>query len=291
MAVFLGSTGRIRLRRNIGGTGASIDDSIAPDDVNTFLNRLGLQNCLDNLLTGDRVEISTNDARGLVCFDASNWPSAVVGPSITAFVNVNAVGGARFFETFVDAVNNTRANEYVLSAFAGSPLDVAIAVRNPQYNILGNVTSYEFNTTREAIDTTVLSEKYRTQYSAGLINGSGQIDCLFDRNTNGLTETPLFLLQTLQRLDIGSSCDLALFIVDAELVSGGLSVYYELEAVITGCGIAVDSENVIRCTVNFVTTGEIKLLVGEPVGFVLKEDLYRLNLEQSLDSLLLESED
>jgi hypothetical protein len=47
------------------------------------------------------------------------------------------------------------------------------------------------NTDRETIDATSLSDKFRKQYSAGIISGSGSIDCLFDYTSTGIKETPL----------------------------------------------------------------------------------------------------
>lgn len=291
MAVFLGTTGNIRLRRGSGISTSIIEDVIDPNDVNTSLNRLGFDKSLDNILTGDRIEISTTDARGLVCFASSNWSSGVVESTIAAYVNVNAVGGLRFFGTFENAVNNVRAAEYTLTSFAGAEIPISVSVRDTTYNVLGNVTSYELNTSREAVDTTTLSDKFRNQYNAGLISGNGRIECLFDVTTTGIKETPLLVLQTIQRLEIGSSCDLALYVVDSSLTGETTSVFYELEAVITETGITVDTENAITCTINFVSTGEIRLLVGAPSGYVLKEDDDRIQLEQSLDFLLQGTED
>lgn len=291
MAVFLGTTGNIRLRRGSGVSQTLLEDVIDANDINTSLNRLSFDKALDNLLTGDRVEIATTDSRGLVCFASSNWNSGVVESTISAYVNVNAVGGLRFFDSFENSVNNVRAAEYTLTSFAGADIPITVSVRDIAYNVLGNVTSYELNTSREAVDTTTLSDKFRNQYNAGLISGNGRIECLFDATTTGIKETPLFVLQTIQRLDIGSSCDLALYVVDASLTGETTSVFYELEAIITETGITVDTDNAITCTINFVSTGEIRLLVGEPSGYVLKEDDDRIQFEQSLDFLLQETED
>jgi hypothetical protein len=291
MTVFLGTTGNIRLRRGSGVNASILEDVIATYDVSTTLNRLSFDKSLDNILTGDRVEISTTDARGLVCFASSNWNSGVVESTIAAYVNVNAVGGLRFFDSFENAVNNVRSAEYTLTSFAGADIPISVSVRDTAYNVLGNVTSYELNTSREAVDTTTLSDKFRNQYNAGLISGNGRIECLFDVTTTGIKETPLLALQTIQRLEIGSSCDLALYVIDASLTGKTTSVFYELEAVITETGITVDTENAITCTINFVSTGEIRLLVGEPSGYVLKEDDDRIQFEQSLDFLLQETED
>ena len=291
MSVFLGNHGNVRLRRGLRTSYETLTDQINPDDVNTTLNRLSFDNALDNLITGDRIEISTEDARGLVCFAAAAWSSAVVEPLISAYVHVNAVGGLRFFYQFENAINNNRAAELTLTTFAGNPLDVNVKVRDVSANVLGNVTSYKLNTDRETIDATSLSDKFRKQYSAGLISGSGSIDCLFDYESTGIKETPLLMLQLIHRVDIGSEFDLALYLIDKELNQALTNVYYEMQAMVTQTGVTVDSQDIIRCTIDFVTTGEIRLLIGEPAGYVLKEDDDRIEIEQSLDFLLKEAED
>jgi len=291
MAVFLGNHGNIRLQRGFAVPSAVLEDEIKPDDVNTTLNRLSFDKAAGNLITGDRINISTQDARGLVCFDASSWSSAIVEPSISAYVHVNAVGGLRFFYQFENAVNNNRSAELTLAAFAGAALPISVDVRDISKNVLGNVTGYTLNTDRETIDATSLSDKFRKQYSAGIISGSGSIDCLFDYTTTGIKETPLLMLQLIHRVDIGSEFDLALYLTDKELNSSLDNVYYEMQAIVTQTGVTVNSEDAIRCTIDFVTTGEIRLLIGEPAGYVLKEDDDRIEIEQSLDFLLKETED
>ena len=291
MAVFLGRHGNVRLRRGVRTTGGVLEDQIKPDDINISLNRLSFDSAADNLLTGDRVEIATEDARGMVCFAASSWSSAVVEPSISAYVHVNAVGGLRFFYQFENAINNNRSAELTLAAFAGAALPITVRVRDVSENVLGNVTGYTLNTDRESIDATSLSDKFRRQYSAGIISGSGSIDCLFDYLSTGIKETPLLMLQLIHRVDIGSEFDLALYLTDKELNPSLNNVFYQIQAMVTQTGVTVDTEDVIRCTIDFVTTGEIRLLIGEPAGFVLKEDDERIEIEQSLDFLLKETED
>ena len=291
MAVFLGNYGNVRLRRGIGTPYGVLEDRIEPDDINTSLNRLSFDGALDNLITGDRIDLRTEDARGLVCFATSAWSSSTAEPGISAYVHVNAVGGLRFFYEFESAVNNNRAAEISLASFAGAALEISVRVRDVSANILGNVTGYTLNTNREAIDVTSLSDKFQRQYSAGIISGSGSIDCLFDYTTTGIKETPLLMLQLIHRVDIGSDFDLALYLVDKELSQSSTNVFYEMQAMVTQTGVTVDSENVIRCTIDFVTTGEIRLLVGEPAGYILKEDDGRIEVEQSLDLLLKETDD
>ena len=46
----------------------SISASISPDDINTTLERVGVDSAIDNLFTGDRVDITTEDSRGLAFY-------------------------------------------------------------------------------------------------------------------------------------------------------------------------------------------------------------------------------
>ena len=291
MAVFVGHQGNVRLRRGSSSEDGLITDVILSDDVNTALNRLNFDKSLDNLITGDRMDITTEDSRGLVFLPSSFWNSNTTEDSASVYINVNAAGGLRLFNSFQDAVNNNRATEIVLTEFAGNPLDIEINVRDVSYNILGNVSGYTLNTEREAIDVTALADKFRKQYAAGLITGAGTIDCLFDYGTTGIKEPPVLLLQLIHRIDIGSEFDLALYLTDSTSNPLNQTVYYEMKAMVTRAGVTIEDNAVVSCAVDFITTGEIRLLIGEPAGYVLKEDDDRIELEQSLGYLLKEVED
>jgi hypothetical protein len=210
---------------------------------------------------------------------------------MSAYVHLNAAGGLRFFRTFQDAVNNNRPAELPLAAFTGDPLPIIVRIRDVAYNVLGCVKGYEFSTDRETIDTTTLNDRFRQQFSAGLISGSGRIDCAFDYQTSGISEAPLLILQLIQRLDVGSEFDLALYLTDKAVDPSVDNVFYELKAMVVRSGVQVQAGDIIDCTVDFVTTGEVRLLVGKPADYILKEDDDRIELEQSLDFLLQEEED
>ena len=279
------------MRRGTDVLLGSISLSVEPDDVQVTLNRVGIEGAVENLFTGDRVDITTTDARNLDFIPASNWSSGNTEDTFSAYVNVNAVGGLRLFSNFADAVNNVRANEIALVAFTGDPIKVDIAVRDVGFNILGNVTSYEFQSNREAVDITALSDKFRKQYSAGIISGSGRIDCFFDNITSGVNETPQLLLQLIQRLDLGSAFDLALYLVDKEVDPNVENVFYLLTAVVTNAGVNVAANELITCSLDFVTTGDVRLIVGKPSQYILKEDDDRIRVEHSLNYLLQEDTD
>ena len=130
MTYFLGNAGSVRLRRGTDDILTYIDASILPDDLNLSLNRVGVDEAGDSLLTGDRIDIETSDARGIDFIPATNWSTGQTEDSFSAFVNVNAAGGLRLYPTFESAVNNVRSDEIALEAFTGDPLAVRIRVRD-----------------------------------------------------------------------------------------------------------------------------------------------------------------
>ena len=286
MTFFLGTKGNVRLRRGNDKAVGQLSVSIGPQDINTGLNRFSFNGAADNLLTGDRVDIATSDSRGIDFVPASHWPTNNTEDDISAFVSVDQADGVRLYPTFADAINDTRANEIALEAFTGAALDATVTVRDLSYNILGNVTRYEFQNNREQIETTSLSDKYKQQYSAGILSGSGRIDCAFDYTSAADKETPKLLLQLIQRLDLGCAFDLALYLTDQSVDLNVENIFYMLTAVVTNAGVTVEAGEIINCSIDFVTTGEVKLVLDRPSLYLLKEDADKIGVEHSLDFLL-----
>ncbi len=290
MTYFLGHRGKIRLKRK---STLSFRTSISPADVNTGLNRFGFDGSIENLLSGDKLRIITDDPRGLDFLPGSTWPDGggATLNEVAAYSNINAIGGIRLFNTFSDAINNVRANEYPLEAFTGAPIEVDVSVLDSVERILGDVEGFSFNTDRESLDSTTMSDRFRKMYSAGLISGGGSIDCLFNTRNSGLTENSLLMLQLINRADIGSEFSCFLQLTDNADYPDVQDVYYEFDAMVTRAGVEVRSDQIISCAIDFVTTGEIRLLIGEPSGYILKQDDDRIQLQQSVDFLLMEVTD
>lgn len=289
MTFFVGHTGMVRLRRR------SLEDIDLPinvdtSEINVTLNRLYFEGSEENILTGDQLFISTEDNRGLAFFSTEAWPTSLqVQKYLRVYVNVNALGGLRFYDKFVDAVNNNRENEIALSTDFGAPIAATIVIRDSRYNTLGSVISYDINTDRAAVETTSLSDKFRQQYSAGLISGSGSIECLFSYRTVADEEAPLFLLQTIQRLDVGSELSMLLSLSPPESERSDYSassneVFYEVQAVITRAGVTVRSDALISCSIDFLTTGEFRVKVGVPNEYILKEDFDLIEMEENQET-------
>lgn len=293
MTLFAGHNGVVQLRRSTQKI--VLNKQISSDDVNTTLNRFGFDGSEDELLTGDFITITTEDPRGLAFLSPSfwSWTNTTVPLNKAAFyINVNTLGGLRVFSQFNDAINNNRANETQLTEFTGGPLSVEISVEDTNFNTLGKVTGYTLNTEREAVDITSLSDKFRQQYSAGLISGNGSIDVLFGYDTVVREETPLLLLQLIQRIETGSGFEASLFLATEQSYGSNLDVWYQFGAIVTRAGVEVRGDNIISCAIDFLTTGEVRLQVGQAPSYVLQENLGKINLnEYTVDALLKEVDD
>lgn len=290
MTYFLGQYGKVKLKRKAA---TAFRTAVSPADVNTVLNRFSFDGSVENLLTGDQLRIVTDDPRGLDFLPSSTWPDGggATLNEVIAYSNINAIGGIRLFETFSEAINNDRSSEYSLEAFSGDPINVDVSVYGSVERVLGDVSSYTFNTDRESLDTTTMSDRFRKMYSAGLISGSGSIDCIFNTQNSGLVENSLLMLQLINRTEIGSEFSCFLQLTENDIYSNTADVYYEFDAMITRTGVEVQPDQAISCAIDFVTTGEIRLQIGEPSGYILKEDTDRLRLQQNLDFLLTEVTD
>lgn len=291
MAFFLGNYGSVNFKRGPDTELGTLAAAIYPDDISLTLNRVGFDKAVDNIIVGDKIDLRTDDSRGLLFIPASNWSTNEIEDTFTCFVHVNEAGGLRLYPSFGAAVNNDRSQEIALQAFTGDPIQATLKVRDASSTRLGNVTGYELNASREAIDTTTLSDYFRNQYNAGLLSGSGRMDCAFDYTSLGTDEAPLSVMQTIQRLDLGCAFDAFFYLVDSEITPETKTVFYKLTAVITNVGVTVPTDGVITATIDFVSTGELRLIFGRPAEYILKEDTDRIQVEQAVEYLLKEVTD
>lgn len=273
----------------------AIKTEINSNDINTILNRFSFEGAENDVLTGDYLTFTTEDPRGLAFLFPSFWSwtdTTVPLQKASFYVNVNGMGGMRVYRQFNDAVNNNRDNESPLQLINGSPLEVEVLIEDTNFNTVGKIEGYTINTERDAVDVTSLNDKFRQQYSAGLISGNGSIDALFAYQTVINEETPLLMLQLIQRVETGSSFEASLFLVTKNAATSEFDVWYQFEAMVTRAGVEVRGDGIVSCAIDFVTTGEIKLQVGIAPSYVLQENQFKINLsEYTVDALLKEVED
>lgn len=298
MSTYLGVYGRISLRRKSSeGEKYSVVNS---SDINTSRRRFSFDFNPGFLITGDQIEITSTDGQTLDFVSTAGWASGIKQTSGKWFISVDPLGGIRLYETFALSLLGEFASAIALESIA-SEIPIRVRVDSAQQRILGSVTSYELNTNREAIDTTALSDEFRSQY-AGLMSGSGRITCHWDyvdEVGGGDYETANYLLQLILRTEVGSEFEAELDIKTSDynpspnIAYVGDRIYYKINAIITNAAIAFQPTTIVEMTADFVTTDRIQLLAAADQGnYLLQEDGSKIKLEQDANAyLLLEQED
>ena len=293
MAIYLGSRGRVELQRTFGNR--EIVTTIDNAEVVAAKKRLGFdlasRGDTSELITGDELEIRADSNLVFI----SGYTSVKSGKF---FINVDDLGGIRLYTTYAYAVTGGATNAISLvDQSAGWSLDIRLTVQNAIHRILGQVTSYELNTSAEVVDTTALSDDFRNSIN-GILSGSGRLESFWDyRDTvgSGEYESAQYLHQLILRSEIGSAFNAHFYLkIDGYDPSGAGSsiandvIWYDVEGLISNTAIAFNTGQVVKMTADFVTTGEIKLKVMTAAEYkVLQENTDNILLEQDATANLL----
>jgi hypothetical protein len=297
MAVYLGTFGRVTLQRKLAGSGK--ESIVNPSDVNVARKRFSFDFDAGFLITGDQVEITSTNGAVLGFVGTAGWSNGTKQSSGKWFINVDDLGGIRLYSTFGTALEGASASAITLDAIA-TDIPIRVVVANAVPRILGCITSYELNTSRESIDITALSDEFRSQWSS-LMSGSGRISCQWDyQDHSGTTnqEVAHYLLQLALRTEVGSEFAAQLYLKkpgynpSGDLGSSDDSIYYSVNGIITGSAVQFAPGTIVEMTADYVTTGPVRLLtLTTPEFKLLQEGGNEIRLEQdAIASLLLEGD-
>ena len=285
MSIYLGTSGRIELLRQFDGT--DLTSIVNTSDVSVSRKRLSFDFQKGQLTTGDQIEITSTDGTAL------SFISGYSKTSTKRFINVDGIGGIRLYNSFADAINGTAADAIAL-AVPGSNIPIRVEVQNSDFKTLAQVSNFELNTQRETVDTTTLSEEFRSQLST-LMSGSGSMSCFWEYTGNVVDELPQYLLHLLLRTKVGSHFRARFYLKTASGQSrlGNDEIWYEFEGVLTACALQFTPTEAVEITANFITTGAIDLkTVLTPTVALVQEDSDDLRLDQDgAAKLLVESSD
>jgi hypothetical protein len=274
MGIYLGTAGAIRLRRMFG---YKVTETITTEKVNTSTNTLDLSSPETAFVTGDKVTLNR---------DSGNL-DFIVGASGTEtyYVHVNTLQGLRFFTSWADALTNADADAQTLQAPTGT-YDITLEKIDQSEQALGQISSFEVSTSRDTEQVASLSESFTRNVST-LISGSGSITCFWNYDSSvSLEEQANFFHNLILSQDVQSEFTAALIIkssdaaaVDGEHVSDDREFFYLVNALVTNVALSFEAADVVRSRIDFVTTGEIKLLFGN-VFNLLQENASKIELEQ-----------
>ena len=276
MTVYLGTFGQVELKRQFDGS--QLKTVVTSSDVDVTEKRIGLDFEHGQLLTGDEIEIT--GSVNLTFIDSYTRKKA------KKFVHVDELGGVRLFDTFAHAMGGVKANAIAL-ADPSSSISVDIVVSNTDYRILGRVQSYELNTTRETVDTTTLSDEFRSQIST-VMSGSGRMSCEWEYTGDTVKEIPHYLLELALRTKVGSSFAAKFYLKTENYNPANHTnalddeIWYEVTGVLTACAVQFNPNTLVQITADFITTGPIQIKMSiDTRGDILKEDTDNILLEKS----------
>jgi len=284
MSVYLGTFGEVELQRQFdGGALASV---INTSDVNSLSKRFSFDFEHGQLLTGDQIEISSTDGSAL------DFISGYTDSSVKKFIYVDELDGIRLYDSFANAVNGGSVNATAL-AVPSDDIPISVVVENASYRLLGQVNSYELNTERETVDTTVLSDEFRSRINT-LMSGSGQMSCFWEYTGSTTDELPHYLLELALRTKVGSQFKAKFYIKTNGYNPSGVAardndeIWYEFTGMLTNCAVQFSPSTAIQMTANFITTGDIQIrMTVEPKNAVLQENSDDILLDQDAAAKLL----
>ena len=288
MSVYLGTFGEVELKRQFDG--GSLTSTIGTGDVNVSKKRFSFDFDHGQLLTGDQIEITSTDDSALDFIDS------YTDSSVKKYIYVDELDGIRLYDSFAHAVNGGATNATTL-ATPGNEIPIKVVVQNADYRVLGRVQSYELNTQRETVDTTTLSDEFRTRIST-VMSGSGRMACEWEYTGDTAKELPHYLLELALRTRVGSSFQGRFYLKTNGYNPGGHTnasddqIWYEVNGVITACAVQFTPNQMVQITADFITTGsiQIRMKLVTPDDIV-QEDGSVLRLDQdSTAKLLLETD-
>ena len=287
MSVYLGTHGEVELQRQFDGS--DLRSTINPSDVNATQKRFSFDFEHGQLLSGDQIEITSTDGTALDFIDS------YTKTSVKKFIHVDELDGIRLYDSFAHAVNGGTTNATALATPANN-LPIRVKVENAEYKVLAQVNGFELNTERETVDTTTLSDEFRSRIST-LMSGSGRMSAFWEYTGNTSQELPNYLVELSLRTRVGSQFKARFYIKRNVHNPGGVAandndeIFYQFTGVLTGCAVQFAPNNTVQVEADFITTGLIQLRMDlEVADKLLQENTDDILLEQgTTDAVLLES--
>jgi|TARA_R100000084_G_scaffold27955_1_gene10151 hypothetical protein len=286
MSVYLGTYGEIELEREFGES--ELQSTINPSDVNATEKRFSFDFQHGQLISGDQIEITSTDGSALDFIDSYTQTS------VKKFIHVDELDGIRLYNSFAHAVNGGKTNAVALAA-PGSNIPIRVKVENSDYRVLAQVNGFELNTERETVDTTALSDEFRTRIST-LMSGSGRMSCFWEYTGDSNKELPNYLVELSLRTKVGSRFKARFYIKTTGNNPGGSAatsndaIFYEFTGVLTSCAVSFSPGETVQIQADFISTGTIQLRMDlEVANKLIQENADDILLEQgTTDAVLLE---
>ncbi len=288
MTVYLGTFGEIELERVFNG--GELRSTIDVPDVNAAQKRFSFDFEHGQLVSGDQVEITSTDGSGL------DFINGYTDSAVKKFIHVDELDGIRLYDSFANAVSGGKSNAIAL-ATPGNSIPIKVIVESAAPRILAQVNSFEINTERETVDTTVLSDEFRSRVNT-LISGSGRISAFWEYTGNSTQEVPMYLYELAHRTKVGSNFIGRFYIKKNGYNPSGVAernddeIWWRVVGIITSAAIQFSPDSTVQITADFITTGPLLLRMStDTPDALLQEDSGDIRLDQDSGAKLLLQQD
>ena len=288
MTVYLGTFGEIELERVFNG--GELRSTIDVPDVNAAQKRFSFDFEHGQLVSGDQVEITSTDGSGL------DFINGYTDSAVKKFIHVDELDGIRLYDSFANAISGGKSNAIAL-ATPGNSIPIKVIVESAAPRILAQVNSFEINTERETVDTTVLSDEFRSRVNT-LISGSGRISAFWEYTGNSTQEVPMYLYELAHRTKVGSNFIGRFYIKKNGYNPSGVAernddeIWWRVVGIITSAAIQFSPDNTVQITADFITTGPLLLRMStDTPDALLQEDSGDIRLDQDSGAKLLLQQD
>ncbi len=288
MTVYLGTFGEIELERVFNG--GELRSTIDVPDVNAAQKRFSFDFEHGQLVSGDQVEITSTDGSGL------DFINGYTDSAVKKFIHVDELDGIRLYDSFANAVSGGKSNAIAL-ATPGNSIPIKVIVESAAPRILAQVNSFEINTERETVDTTVLSDEFRSRVNT-LISGSGRISAFWEYTGNSTQEVPMYLYELAHRTKVGSNFIGRFYIKKNGYNPSGVAernddeIWWRVAGIITSAAIQFSPDSTVQITADFITTGPLLLRMStDTPDALLQEDSGDIRLDQDSGAKLLLQQD
>ena len=284
MAIWSGYGGGLRLQRSSSGPAYVW---IQSGDVDATAKRMSADRGTASLITGDEVSIALVNDSGTLLSDAlpfmaaGAWRDNTRYPDGQWYVNVDPIGGFRFYLRWEDAIKGG-ADKAVPLLGITEACRIRVVLTDGRQKCLAQTQSWTLNTNRETANITPLGEGFQKNMST-LVSGSGTLECFFSAGIDKCSvdfdiERSMYLHQLALRQEIGSEF-VGVFLLkrtghvvaDLDDMFDATELFYLCNCVITNVASSVNVDEMIFSRVEFVTTDEIKLLHDYPRNYLMQE--------------------
>ena len=287
MSIYLGESGYIELERE--SLNVPLHSVLDPDDVNVSRKRFSFDFPPTALITGDKLQIATEDRSNLQLVAGHDYPDG------NWYIHVDAAGGIRLYEEYAASLTGDFGPSLALTA-PSAPQNIVAKTADTIYRCVAQVRDYSFTTSRETLDLTEIGEEFRRNYADGLIAGQGELTCFWDfQHSNcddaidSSNELPNYFAQLVIRTQLGSSFLGRFFLKRPETSNDVNYLWWEARCVVTNVSMQFVATEPVLSQISFVASEEFRLKFGSPPSYLLQEDGYRI-LQEDGSGILLDTD-